>query len=274
MARATELPRPWTRDSLADHIESEVVPRVGLSGQALPSERTLAETLGVSRSLVREVLRGLEQRGVVDIVPGKGAYPRHDSPGDTAGFIRRACLAEGTGTDHLMDARLVVEGGAAALAAGRCTPDEVSALTRILDDRDASQGLVNHTLAMVAFHALVVRCTVNPVLIALHAPLSSPTFESMIRADLAASTSAQIGRQARSVVEAMAARDPQGSTDAMLRLHELERSWTCRAASRPEALVADDLQRSMGPSTSLKDLLESVITRYSTGRVVRKVAIA
>lgn len=271
---ATDPPRPWTRDSLADYLESEVVPQVVLNGKSLPSERTLSETLGVSRSLIREVLRGLEQRGLVDILPGKGAFPRQPSADDVAGGIRRACMAEGTGSHDLVEARVVLEGQAARLAAGRCTPDEARALAAALDARDSSQDLVTQAAATVAFHALLVRCTANTVLIALHTSLCAPTFESMIRADLPASVSAEIGRKARSLVDAVVTGEGQRSMDAMLQLLELERVWTCSAASRSDALVADSLQRATGASTSIEDLLESVITQHSVDTVTRKVAHA
>ena len=44
------------------------------AGAALPAERTMAETMGVSRPAVREVLRALELLGIVKSVPGGGNY--------------------------------------------------------------------------------------------------------------------------------------------------------------------------------------------------------
>ena len=43
-------------------------------GEKLPSERKLAEELGVSRNMLRESLRVLSEKGVIEILPGKGAY--------------------------------------------------------------------------------------------------------------------------------------------------------------------------------------------------------
>ena len=44
------------------------------AGDALPAERTMAETMGVSRPAVREVLRALELLGIIKPVPGGGNY--------------------------------------------------------------------------------------------------------------------------------------------------------------------------------------------------------
>ena len=48
------------------------------AGAALPAERTMAETMGVSRPAVREVLRALELLGIVKPVPGGGNYITED----------------------------------------------------------------------------------------------------------------------------------------------------------------------------------------------------
>jgi DNA-binding FadR family transcriptional regulator len=274
MDQPTDRPRPWTRNSLADHIESEVVPQVVRSGRALPSERSLSETLGVSRSLVREVLRGLEQRGLVDILPGKGVYPRPPSTDEAARIIRRTCIADGVGVNDLIESRIALEGRAASFAAQRCTPDEVTALALTLDDRESSQDFVTQAAATVAFHALVVRCARNPVLIALHASLGASTFESMIRAQLPTDLSAQISHEACDVVAALATRDEQRTAEALLRLLELERTWMNGPASRPESLVADALHRAMDASTSVEDFVTTTMIRYSPSQVSRRVAHA
>ena len=48
------------------------------AGDALPAERTMAETMGVSRPAVREVLRALELLGIIKTVPGGGNYIADD----------------------------------------------------------------------------------------------------------------------------------------------------------------------------------------------------
>ncbi|MFZ4486380.1 MAG: FadR/GntR family transcriptional regulator [Candidatus Nanopelagicales bacterium] len=274
MDRPTDTVRPWTRDSLADHLESEVVTQGGQSGRALPSERSLSEKLGVSRSLVREVLRGLEQRGLVDILPGKGAYPRPPSTDEAARIIRRTCIADGVGADDLIEARIALEGRAASLAAPRCTPDTVTALALALADRGGSRDFVTQAAATVAFHALVMRCTANPVLIALHASLCASTFESMIRARLSTSLSTRVGQVASEVVQALEARDAQGTSEALLTLLELERTWTNSASGRSESEVADAFHRATNVSASVEDFVTRTIISYLPSPVTREVAHA
>ena len=55
---------------IIDHIQTGELK----AGDALPAERTMAESMGVSRPAVREVLRALELLGIVKSVPGGGNY--------------------------------------------------------------------------------------------------------------------------------------------------------------------------------------------------------
>lgn len=274
MDRPTDSARPWTRDSLANHLESVIVPQVVHTGRSLPSERSLSETLGVSRSLVREVLRGLEQRGLVEILPGKGVYPRPPNTDEAAHIIRKMCIADNSGVDDLIEARIALEGHAASFAAQRCTPDRATSMALVLADREANRDFVTQAALTVAFHALFVRCTANPVLIALHGSLCTSTFESMIRARLSQDLSMQIGHAASGVVDALAAQDEQRTAEALLRLLELEREWTNGTTGRPESLVATALHRAMDVSASVEDFVTTTMIKYSPSRIARKVATA
>ena len=71
------------------------------AGAALPAERTMAETMGVSRPAVREVLRALELLGIVKPVPGGGNYITEDLdtfcqflPSSQIGAYRRVGVQE------------------------------------------------------------------------------------------------------------------------------------------------------------------------------------
>ena len=59
-------------NDIAECLEKKV--RSMEVGEKLPSERKLAEELGVSRNMLRESLRALSDKGMIEILPGKGAY--------------------------------------------------------------------------------------------------------------------------------------------------------------------------------------------------------
>ena len=94
-------------------------------GDRLPAERELSVMHGVSRPAVREAMIALEVQGLIEVRIGSGAYVRA-LPGDQdrPGFTVTAF--------ELMEARLLVEGEAAALAAVNIRDDELEELDRLV----------------------------------------------------------------------------------------------------------------------------------------------
>jgi DNA-binding FadR family transcriptional regulator len=94
-----------------------------LPGQRLLPERELAERLGISRPTVREAIRSLTQLGYLEIRRGRngGAYVRELPAERSSASVRRAAAVLGPELDETFDLRMVLEPGAAMLAADRAT---------------------------------------------------------------------------------------------------------------------------------------------------------
>lgn len=90
------------------------------AGERLVEER-LADTLGVSRTPVREALATLASEGLVQLFPNRGAVVRSFAPDE----IKES-----------YDLRAVLEGYAAFQAASRITPDQIAALHTITDEME------------------------------------------------------------------------------------------------------------------------------------------
>ncbi|MEE4419474.1 FadR/GntR family transcriptional regulator [Streptomyces bugieae] len=130
-------------------------------GTRLPGETTLAKTLGVGRSTVREALRALAGAGLVQPRQGAGVFviatvPTEDWPAR----LRRAAVGD------VYEVRAMVEVQAAQLAAVRRTDDDVAALRAALESRRtaAGSGTAAFVDADIALHAAVVAAAHNPVL--------------------------------------------------------------------------------------------------------------
>ncbi|NBV35488.1 MAG: FadR family transcriptional regulator [Proteobacteria bacterium] len=106
----------------------------------LPAERSLAEQLGVSRTVVREATKRLEQQGMLDIQHGTGIKvvdklhrPLNDSLSllipDVAERLRQ-----------LNETRLSIEPDAAAFAAQRATMEQINTMRRIQSQRGGNRG--------------------------------------------------------------------------------------------------------------------------------------
>ncbi|HYP73524.1 MAG TPA: GntR family transcriptional regulator, partial [Microbacterium sp.] len=92
-ARDLSIPRsltvstqaPPSADALVEILERSIATGELPPGSKLPSERELSVQCGVSRPVVREALRSLQERGDIEIRPSRGAYVRAVRPGDVAG---------------------------------------------------------------------------------------------------------------------------------------------------------------------------------------------
>ncbi|MFF4288887.1 FadR/GntR family transcriptional regulator [Streptomyces sp. NPDC001633] len=130
-------------------------------GTRLPGETTLAKTLGVGRSTVREALRALAGAGLVQPRQGAGVFVIATEPTeDWPTRLRRAAV------EDVYEVRAMVEVQAAQLAAVRRTDDDVAALRTALEGRRtaAGSGTAAFVDADIALHAAVVAAAHNPVL--------------------------------------------------------------------------------------------------------------
>jgi GntR family transcriptional repressor for pyruvate dehydrogenase complex len=105
------------------------------SGDQLPPERDLAEKFLVSRTSVREALRALESLGLVEIRPGEGTFVREVSVESLIEPLALVMLSQREALGELFEARRVLEPSIAGLAAIRATRDDLSEMTRILDEQ-------------------------------------------------------------------------------------------------------------------------------------------
>jgi GntR family transcriptional regulator, transcriptional repressor for pyruvate dehydrogenase complex len=181
-------------------------------GDRLPPERDLALRLGVSRSTIREAIRGLEMMRVLQVRHGGGIFVTS---------LDAALLLEATGfamqlmRDHevveLLELRAVLEGAAAAWATARISDDQLRTLLLRLEDLDAATTADELLEADIAFHATIAASAGNVMLASLLDSFSARTYharhllagvgleEALVRARLAH----------RRIFDAIAARDPE-----------------------------------------------------------------
>ena len=127
-----------TYEQVMAQIEERILDGRLKAGDKLPSERELAQSLGVSRPSLRESLRVLEALGVVEIHRGgEGGAVLVESPG--AGMVNllklQIALAHFSWED-VLETRLVLEVWSVEEAAYRADENDHSALTEILDRMD------------------------------------------------------------------------------------------------------------------------------------------
>ncbi len=228
-------------DRLADSVMELISGNALRPGDRLPSERELGARFGVSRTVVREALRSLAAKGVLDVRSGSGATVARISAahaGEVLGmFVRSARAAgegeaEGVSAGHVDDVREVLETRAAGIAAAVATGDDLAALRALHEQSRAAAGDRERAARLeVAFHRAVAAVTGNPLCLVvldsvgpalLEFRLGTPGDAGRAEADLAAH---------EEILARIAARDPAGA-EAAMRAH-LARARTAREA-RPQ----------------------------------------
>ena len=132
------------------------------SGDRLPPERDLAEKFMVSRTSVREALRALQSRGLIDIRAGEGAFIRHISVETLIEPLALVILPHREAVGELFEARRLLEPAIAALAARRATLEELGEMERILEAQagevaQGRTGMVQDT----ALHSAIAKSAHN-----------------------------------------------------------------------------------------------------------------
>lgn len=159
------------RNSLAqqvvDRIRELIADGTYPVGTRLPPEASLSESLGVGRSTLREAMRVLSSRGIVDVRHGEGTFI---APGALREpFEERLGRAE---LRDLYEARLVLELPLAELAAKRRTPRDLAAMGKALKRRSAAAkrgDVLEYGDADFDFHLAVARAARNSALYDIYA---------------------------------------------------------------------------------------------------------
>lgn len=200
---------------VADQLRKLIRQGALAPGERLPPERDLAEKFGVARPTIREAMIALEIAGLVQIRSGSGAYVLDPadrslpSPPDT-----------GPGPFEILEARMLLEAEACALAAERISARQLRELKRFLKDMEKEnlQQTVTEQ-ADQAFHCLIAEATGNSAIISTVSWLWKLRNESEISTHfhqrLREEGSRPIVDDHRSILNALEARDPEAARNAM-----------------------------------------------------------
>ncbi|GLU33066.1 transcriptional regulator GlcC [Trinickia caryophylli] len=156
-------------DVVAERIEKLIVDGVLKEGQALPSERRLTEKLGVSRSALREGLKLLRARGIIETSHGRGSFVARLASREQTTPMMHLLGSQPRTLYDLFEVRGLLEAESARLAALRGTPADYVLITRRYEEMMAAHGrecdAETHARLDHAFHLAICEASHNPVLV-------------------------------------------------------------------------------------------------------------
>lgn len=205
---------PRLYQALTEKITRQIATGTFPVGERLPAERELASMYDVSRPTIREAIIALEIEGLVEVRVGSGVYVVSDVP------VRKG-IARDVGAFELTEARILIEGEVAALAAANVTPEEVAQLHALLNEMEQANETSAGAGELVdqQFHATLAGASRNGAMQAAvehlwtirnRSPQCIVTFEKV-----RARGYKPVVDEHRAIFEAVQARDPVQARNAM-----------------------------------------------------------
>jgi GntR family transcriptional regulator, transcriptional repressor for pyruvate dehydrogenase complex len=162
--------------TLSDRVTSSVLELISQSalkpGDRLPSERDLGERFGVSRTVVREALRSLAAKGVLDVRSGSGATVARVNVERASEALRLYVQGShdkgGVSYEQINDVREMIETRVARQAAASASAEDIAHLAAIHEEFIARADDPEITSQLdVAFHRAIAESVHNPLLLVM-----------------------------------------------------------------------------------------------------------
>ena len=202
-------------ERIVDQIERRILAGDLKVGDQLPPERELADQFTVSRTAVREAIKALREKGLVEIYLGRGTFVT----GSATTMVRNSLgllLKGDNGFAHLVEVREILEPEIAALAATRITEEHIAAMTEavvIMDTAlDNAEAFVE---ADLDFHLALAEATQNPIIPSLMDSIIDLLREQRKRLGRVEGGLARGQYHHKRILEAIVRRDPQAARQEM-----------------------------------------------------------
>jgi GntR family transcriptional regulator, hexuronate regulon transcriptional repressor len=162
MSSSQKLSRLY--QAVAERLAKSIAAGDFKPGDRLPAERDLAEQFDVSRTTIREAIIALEIQGMVDVRIGSGVYVS-----EARARAKAVPIEMDIGAFELTEARLLIEGEVAALAAVNATEVDIADLEKLLADMDKANAKGDGSGELVdrQFHERIAICTRNSAMVAM-----------------------------------------------------------------------------------------------------------
>jgi GntR family transcriptional repressor for pyruvate dehydrogenase complex len=190
-------------------------------GDRLPSERMLADRLGMSRPSVRTGLRILSAMGVLQSRHGSGTFLSTGPPAESQ-LLRLLAALHGFTPDAMFEARRMLEIGLAGLAAERASDEHLAMMAEEVADMYATLDDPKQYLAHdVRFHRAVALASGNPIVATLMDMVTAALFENRVQTVERATDMTESAGMHRKIYQAIRGRKPEEAREAMRKHLEL-----------------------------------------------------
>jgi GntR family transcriptional repressor for pyruvate dehydrogenase complex len=204
-------------EQIVNQIEQRILKGDLHVGDQLPAERELCEQFGVSRTAVREAVKALRQKGLLETYPGRGTFITNG----TSKAMRHSLnlvvkLGAPNRSGDLVQVREMLEPQIAALAATHATDEQLNAMTEAVAVMDAA---LNDADAFIEgdldFHLALAEATQNDIIPLLIDSIVDLLREQRKRIFLTPGGPQRGQVHHKRILEAVMHHDPEASREAM-----------------------------------------------------------
>ena len=224
---------------VADEIEGLIVGHKLAPGERLLSERELGDRFGVSRTVVREAVRALAAKGLLEVRTGDGTYVCTFGASAAAEALSRLLRLSGakdlSRVRSIYEVRRPLEVAIAGIAAERATAEDLRTLDACVAAIDDPQLAKERFVAEdVRFHSALAEATHNRLFVALLNSVADLMGAIREVGTTVPGARTDARKYHRHILERVAARDVEGARRAMLQHMDASETILERAVARLE----------------------------------------
>lgn len=204
-------------EQIVQQIEESIVKGDLKPGDQLPAERELAQRFGVSRTAVREAVKALREKGLVEAYSGRGTFITDG----TTQAVRQSLdlmvkIGQSEGANHLAEVRTMLEPEIAALAAQRIQENDLATMREAVAVMDRSgQDPQAYIEADLDFHLALAEAADNPIILSLLDSIVGLLREQRLRIFRVPGGPERGQIHHKRILDAVERHDPEKARDAM-----------------------------------------------------------
>ncbi len=206
-------------EKIVEQIERRILSGELKVGDRMLPERELADQFQVSRTAVREAVKALSEKGLVEVRPGRGTFVTNGTSKAFRFSFGMSMIGQDGGTRDLVELREIFEPEIAALAALRATQEHLDTLQEAVATMDLSLNDANTYIeADMDFHLALAEASQNALISTL-----IDSIVDLLREQRTAIFNVEGGPQRgqvhhKRILEAVQQRNPQAARETM-RIH-------------------------------------------------------
>lgn len=221
------LRRTTLTSQVVDYILGQIKSGEVKPGERLPTETELTQTLGISRTCVREAMKSLESLGLVRIRQRIGAVVLEPSPSNLLNSQHFSLMVQSQQAGDLLEFRKIVEVGLASLAAEKASDKDIADMRAALDRYRAElAGAGVDSSTDMSFHTALAAASGNKMALIVWQMLSERLAQVLERTINVPNVCEETLRDHESIFRAVKNRNPRKARKAMrAHLENAERNW-------------------------------------------------